>query len=174
MDEKDIIRIAQVTGFSLLSFSGFLMIIKKILNNDYFIIREILFCIGFLILSFRYYLIDYHLKIDINNIYVGHLLLFLNNAHALFFSDYTVIKIPDNFNFFNLFGTIANFLFIRENPYMFIGNIFFVLYFGTFMFYTYKMTNFIDILQFLGSLFASISYIMILYYTIIYKKLDKT
>lgn len=36
------------------------------------------------------------------------------------------------------------------------------------------MTNFIDILQFLGSLFASISYIMILYYSIIYKKLDKT
>ena len=85
MDEKTVIRIARVTGFSLLSFSGFLMIIKKILNNDYFIIREILFCIGFLILSFRYYLIDYSLKIDISKIYIGHLLLFLNNAHALFF-----------------------------------------------------------------------------------------
>jgi hypothetical protein len=170
MDEKTIIRLSRVIGFSLLSFSGFLMIIKKILNNNYFIIREILFCLGFLILAFRYYLMDYYLKIDVSKIYFGHLLLFINNAHALFFSDYTVIKIPDNFNFFNFCGTIANFFFIKKNPYMFFGNIFFILYFGTFMFYTYKMENFIHILQFFGSLCALISFIMVLkYYYIIYK-----
>jgi hypothetical protein len=99
MTEEKIIILSKVVGFLLLSLSGFLMILRKIANKDYFIIREILFSIGFLILSFRYYLMDNDLKIIISKIYFGHLLLFLNNSHALFFSDYTVIKIPDNFNF---------------------------------------------------------------------------
>jgi hypothetical protein len=162
-EEEKIIILSKVVGFSLLSLSGFLMIIRKIANKDYFIIREILFSFGFLILSFRYYLMG-DLKIIISKIYFGHLLLFLNNAHALFFSDYTVIKIPDNFNFFNFCGTISNFFFIMKNPYIFIGNIFFILYFATFMFYTYKMKNFIDILQFFGSSIALLSYILVIIY----------
>ena len=58
---------------------------------------------------------------------------------------------------------------------MIIGNIFFILYFGIFMIYTYKMTNFIDILQFFGSLFAFVSYIIVLINCIIiYKNTGKT
>lgn len=162
MNENFIIRIFKVIGFALLSFSGMLVLIQKIIKKDYFIIREILFILGFFILAIKYANIDPELFLNTDNIRFGHILLFLNNLHALFFSDYTIIKIPDNFNFFNLFGTLANFFFIKNNNYMIIGNIFFILFFMTFIFYVYKMDNIIQIIQFFGSLLAMISYIFAL------------